>query len=72
MAYVSTEVKNLIKVMNYNTQAFNTLLTSYSFAELTSLIKSVKFELANQLMDEEDADTLMLFILRLTNALHVA
>lgn len=72
MSYVSTEVKNLIKVMVYNQQAFTTLLTSYSFQELSTLLRSVKFELANQLMDEEDADLLFAFTLRIHNALHNA
>lgn len=72
MSYVSTEIRNLIKVMNFNTQSFNLLLQSYSFQELSELIKSVKFELQNQLMDDEDADQLFCFVLRITNALHNA
>jgi len=72
MSYVSTEIRNLIKVMNFNTQSFNLLLKSYSFQELSELIKSVRFELQNQLMDDEDADQLFSFVLRIDNALRNA
>lgn len=72
MSYVSTEIRNLIKVMNFNTQSFNLLLKSYSFQELSELIKSVKFELQNQLMDDEDADQLFSFVLSIDNALRNA
>ena len=72
MSYVSTEIRNLIKVMNFNTQSFNLLLKSYSFQELSELIKAVKFELQNQLMDDEDADQLFSFVLRIDNALRNA
>jgi hypothetical protein len=58
--------------MNFNTQSFNLLLKSYSFQELSELIKSVRFELQNQLMDDEDADQLFSFVLRIDNALRNA
>ncbi|MCQ2257623.1 MAG: hypothetical protein MJZ41_06465 [Bacteroidaceae bacterium] len=70
MAYVSTEIKNLVAIFSNNAALFATMvLPMYSAAELQGLISSTKFELQNQMMDEDDADTLFSFQLTLENAL---
>ena len=70
MAYVSKEIKNLVANFSNSAALFATMvLPMYSAAELQGLISSIKFELKNQIMDDDDADTLYLFQLTLENAL---
>ncbi len=70
MAFVSTEINNLVKIMVNNPAAvIATLLSIYTSAELQSLIATAKFELANTIMSEEDADRLYALQLTLENAL---
>ncbi len=65
MAYVSTEIKNLVLAMTSNPAFFSQNIVSiYSEAELQAIYKDIKFELSAQIMDEDDAD--MLYLLQLT------
>lgn len=69
MAYVSNEIKNLVLAMSSNTKFFvNTVLPTYSKAEINALISQIKNELASQLMDEDDQDALYILQLTLENA----
>lgn len=69
MAYVSTEIQNLVFLMNNRTEFFNNLLKHSTKELLNQFISSIKLELSSQFMDEDDADTLYLLQLRLTNEL---
>lgn len=70
MAFVSTEIRNLVKIMVNNPAAvIATLLSIYTSAELQALIATAKFELANTYMTEEEADMLYTLQLTLENAL---
>lgn len=70
MAFVSTEIGNLVKIM-VNTPAsyLAKLLPIYTTSELRELIAAAKFELANTYMTEEEADMLYVLQLTLENAL---
>lgn len=67
MAYVSTEIQNLVYVMNNRPSYFKDVLAHATKELLQQLIEEIKFELSSQLMDEDDADTLFLLQLILTN-----
>lgn len=69
MAYVSTEIKNLVSMMNNSSSFFNDLLAHATKELLNKFISEIKMELASQLMDEDDADTLFLLQLRIQNEL---
>lgn len=67
MEYVSTEIKNLVYMMNNNSEMFEGFLRHGTKELFEHLIKSIKFELSSQLMDEDDADTLFILQLTLSN-----
>lgn len=67
MEYVSTEIKNLVFMMNNNSNMFEGILRHGTKDLFEHLILSIKTELASQLMDDDDADSLFLLQLRLTN-----
>lgn len=69
MAYVSTEIKNLVSMMINNSSLFNNLLAHATKELLNKFIAEIKMELASQIMDEDDADTLFLLQLRIQNEL---
>jgi hypothetical protein len=70
MAFVSTEIRNLVKIMvNNPTSYLAKLLPIYTALELRELIAAAKFELANTYMTEEEADMLYALQLTLENAL---
>lgn len=70
MAFVSTEIRNLVKIMvNNPTSYLSKLLPIYTALELRELIAAAKFELANTYMTEEEADMLYALQLTLENAL---
>lgn len=70
MAFVSTEIRNLVKIMVNNPAAsIAKLLPIYTPVELQALIATAKFELANTYMTEEEADMLYTLQLTLENAL---
>lgn len=69
MAYVSTEIKNLVDMMTTSPAFFNLILAKATKELLEMFISEIKFELSSQMMDEDDADTLFLLQLRLTNEL---
>ena len=69
MAFVSTEIRNLVKIMvNNPATVIASLLSIYTTAEILSLIDEAKFELANTIMNEEDSDRLYELQLNLENA----
>ena len=70
MAFVSTEIRNLVKIMVNNPATFLAkILPIYTTLELQALIATAKFELANTYMTEEEADLLYTLQLTLENAL---
>ena len=70
MAFVSTEIRNLVKIMvNNPTSYLAKLHPIYTALELRELIAAAKFELANTYMTEEEADMLYALQLTLENAL---
>lgn len=70
MAFVSTEIGNLVKIMVNNPASYLAkLLPIYTTSELRELIAAAKFELANTYMTEEEADMLYVLQLTLENAL---
>lgn len=69
MAYVSTEIKHLVDMMTTSPAFFNLILAKATKELLEMFISEIKFELSSQMMDEDDADTLFLLQLRLTNEL---
>lgn len=70
MAFVSTEIRNLVKIMvNNPATSLAKILPIYTTLELQALIATAKFELANTYMTEEEADMLYTLQLTLENAL---
>ena len=70
MAFVSTEIRNLVKIMvNNSATSLAKILPIYTTLELQALIATAKFELANTYMTEEEADLLYTLQLTLENAL---
>ena len=70
MAFVSTEIGNLVKIMvNNPASSLSKILPIYTSLELRELIAAAKFELANTYMTEEEADMLYVLQLTLENAL---
>ncbi len=70
MAFVSTEIRNLVKIMvNNPASSLANLLPIYTTTELQALIATAKFELANTFMSEEEADLLYTLQLTLENAI---
>lgn len=70
MAFVSTEIRNLVKIMvNNPTFSLSKILPIYTSLEIRELISTAKFELANTIMSEEEADLLYTLQLTLENAL---
>ena len=70
MAFVSTEIRNLVKIMvNNPATSLSKLLPIYTALEIQELIKTAQFELANTIMTEEEADMLYTLQLTLENAL---
>ena len=67
MEYVSTEIKNLVYMMNNKSEMFNGILRHGTKELFEHLISSIKLELSSQYMDEEEADTLYLLQLTLAN-----
>lgn len=70
MAFVSTEIRNLVKIMvNNPSTSLAKLLPIYTTLELKALISTVNFELANTYMSDEEADLLYILKFTLENAL---
>lgn len=70
MAFVSTEIRNLVKIMvNNPATSLAKILPIYTTFELQALIATAKFELANTYMTEEESDLLYTLQLTLENAL---
>ena len=67
MEYVSTEIKNLLNMMNNNSEMFNGILRHGTKELLEHFISAIKMELSSQYMDEEDADSLYILQLTLEN-----
>lgn len=69
MAFVSTEIKNLVFAMNNNVELFaSKIIKLYSHEEIEALVSRIKFELSTSFISEEDADSLYLLQLILENA----
>ena len=67
MEYVSIDVKFLVNMMKKNDSMFNGLLKHATKDLLEMIINSIKTELSSQMMSEDDADTLYLLQLIITN-----
>lgn len=67
MEYVSIDVKFLVNMMKKNDSMFNGLLKHATKELLEMFITSIKTELSSQMMSEDDADTLYLLQLIITN-----
>lgn len=71
MAFIDSEIRNLIFAMNNNASFFTSkVIKMYSREEIKALIRKIKFELVTTIMNDDDADELFLLKLSLENALN--